>query len=85
MSSGFNWIDSLPPGARSSMLLRARLRRHTDATILYRQGELTTEFFQVLAGGIRKFVLTEEGWEVLLYTYGPGDVVADSSAIDRDP
>lgn len=83
--SAFNWIDDLNPAARDAMLARARERALPDATILYRQGDVTTEFFQIVSGEIRKFVVNQEGLEVLIYIYSPGDVVADSSAIDRDP
>lgn len=81
----FNWIDDLSPDARAAVLARARVKALADGTILYRQGDITTDLFQIVVGEIRKYVLTPDGQEVLLYIYGAGDVVADSSAIDRDP
>ncbi|RJF99787.1 Crp/Fnr family transcriptional regulator [Noviherbaspirillum saxi] len=82
---GFNWIETLGPEARKNLLDRARLRKLPDSTILYRQGDITHQFFQILDGSIRKYVLDDAGQEVLLYVYGKGDVVADSSALDRSP
>lgn len=83
--TGFNWLDDLSPTVRNAVLARSSIRSLQDGTLIYRQGDTTTEFFQVLHGEIRKFVLNEQGQEVLIYLYGPGDIVGDSATIDRDP
>lgn len=83
--AGFNWIENLGPATREALMARARDRKLPNATVLYRQGDATAELFQIVSGEIRMFVLDEDGQEALIYIYGRGDVVADSSAIDRDP
>ncbi|CAB3753111.1 hypothetical protein GQ57_20665 [Burkholderia sp. MSh2] len=83
--TGFNWIADLSPVARDALLARAHDRMLPNATVLYCQGDTTTELFQIVSGEVRMFVLDEDGQEVLIYFYGPGDVVADSSAIDPNP
>ena len=82
---GFNWIKDLSPATREALMARARDRKLPNASVLYRQGDTTQELFQIVSGEIRMFVLDEDGQEALIYIYGRGDVVADSSAIDRDP
>lgn len=82
---GFNWLDDLSSDVRAAVIAESRIRTYPDGAVLYRQGDITSEFFQIVSGEIRKFVLKEDGQEVLLYIYSQGDMVADSSAIDRDP
>lgn len=84
-TSAFGWLHSISSLARHDLLSQSIARTLTDGTVLYRQGDRTTEIYQIISGEIRKVVLTEHGQETLLYIYGPGDFVADSSAIDRAP
>ncbi|MCW8279218.1 cyclic nucleotide-binding domain-containing protein [Pseudomonas sp. PCH199] len=82
---GFNWIDELSPQVRDSILRCARPRTVADSKILYQSGDRVTEVFQIVSGAIRKCILTEDGQEVLLYVYGPGDIVADAPVTDDEP
>lgn len=75
---GFNWIDELSPQVRDAVLRCAHPRTVADSKILYQNGDRVTEIFQIVSGAIRKCILTEDGQEILLYVYGPGDIVADS-------
>lgn len=82
---GFNWIDELSPQVRDTVLRCAHPRTVTDSKILYQNGDRVTEIFQIVSGAIRKCILTEDGQEVLLYVYGPGDIVADAPVTDDEP
>ncbi|MCE4052273.1 Crp/Fnr family transcriptional regulator [Pseudomonas sp. Au-Pse12] len=83
--SGFNWVDELPSGVRGALLEKARLRRFASDITLYSQGDPVTEVFQIVAGEIRKCILTADGQEVLIYVYKPGDLIGDSSIADDEP
>jgi len=85
MGSGFNWIADLSPRAREALLARTSHRTYDDGTIIYQQGDVTTEVLQIVSGKIRTFIATEDGREVLLYICNEGDVVGDSSALDSNP
>lgn len=85
MTPGFNWLAQLSAEAANALVARAHCRTIAPATALYQQGDQTTEVFQIVSGEVRQFLLTEDGREVLLYINRPGDVVADSSALDGEP
>ena len=85
MKPGLNWIDTLSPPARRALVDASGVRVMPDGVVLYQQGDVTTEFFQIEAGEVRQFLLTADGLEVLLYINRRGDVIADSSAVDREP
>lgn len=85
MKPGFNWLADLPTEARDALVARAHYRTLASATAIYQQGDRTSELFQIVAGEVRQFLLTEDGREVLLYINRAGDVVADSSALDGEP
>lgn len=83
--SGFNWVEDLPSGIRKALLERARIKTFPDGATIYAQGDLVTDVFQIITGEIRQCILTEDGQEVLVYIYKPGDLVGDSSVVDEDP
>ncbi|MDH0605167.1 Crp/Fnr family transcriptional regulator [Pseudomonas sp. GD03869] len=83
--SGFNWIADLSPETRHALLAKARTRAFADGTTIYRQGDPVIDVFQIVSGEIRHCILTEDGQEVLIYIYQPGDLVGDSSVSDGDP
>ncbi|WP_440465703.1 Crp/Fnr family transcriptional regulator [Pseudomonas sp. YH-1] len=83
--SGFNWIEDLSSGVRAALHANARIRSYGDGTTIYRQGDPVIEVFQIIAGEIRQCIFTEDGQEVLIYIYQPGDMVGDSSVSDGDP
>ncbi|WP_066483159.1 MULTISPECIES: Crp/Fnr family transcriptional regulator [unclassified Sphingomonas] len=85
MKPGFNWLSELSPMAASAVTDAAQTRTLAPATMLYQQGDHTREFFQIVSGEVRQFLLNEDGREVLLYINRAGDVVADSSALDGEP
>jgi len=82
---GFNWIDELSPQVRDTVLRCSHPRTVADSRILYQSGDRVTEIFQIVSGSIRKCILTEDGQEILLYVYGPGDIVADAPVTDDEP
>lgn len=67
------------------MLDAGSLRTFSDGVLLGQQGDATQEFYQIVSGRNRQFMLTAEGGEVLIYLYRPGDVVGDSAAVDDAP
>lgn len=83
--SGFNWVEDLSPGVRAALHANARIRTYGDGTTIYRQGDPVIEVFQIISGEIRQCIFTEDGQEVLIYIYQPGDMVGDSSVSDGDP
>ncbi|VVN91058.1 Crp/Fnr family transcriptional regulator [Pseudomonas fluorescens] len=82
--NGFNWINQLNPQLRNTVLGCAHPRTVADSKILYQKGDRITEVFQIVSGAIRKCILTEDGREVLLYIYGPGDIVTDAPLADDE-
>jgi len=82
---GFNWIDGLNPDVRSAVLSKARIKSFAEGSTIYQQGDPVVEVFQILHGEIRQCIFTEDGQEVLIYIYQPGDLVGDSSVSDGDP
>lgn len=83
--SGFNWVEDLSSGVRKALLEKARIKSFQDGTTIYAQGDPVTDVFQIITGEIRQCILTEDGQEVLMYIYRPGDLVGDSSVVDDDP
>lgn len=73
-------IDDLPLyknlsyGAREALHSVARTYRLRTGSFLLRQGEITNTFYSVLSGGVRLVENIEEGKQVNLKVYGPGDV-----------
>ncbi len=83
--AGFNWIDELPAAVRADVLSLATVRKCKNGELIYQQGDITSQFFQVISGKVRQFIVTSDGQEVLVYLYGRGDVVGDSAVLDRSP
>lgn len=83
--SGFNWIEDLSPDVRTALQANARSRTYGDGTTIYHQGDSVIEVFQIISGEIRQCIFTEDGQEVLIYIYQPGDLVGDSSVSDGAP
>ncbi|NJO82254.1 MAG: Crp/Fnr family transcriptional regulator [Blastochloris sp.] len=73
-------IDDLPlyknlsDEAREALHSSAKTYRLRTGAILFRQGEITNTFYSVLSGGVRLVENLEEGKQVNLKIYGPGDV-----------
>lgn len=85
MKPGFNWIDDLSAPARTAMHAAASIHDVAAGTLLCQQGDRQQEFYQIITGQIRQFVVTFEGDEVLVYLYRNGDVVGDIVVLDREP
>ncbi|MCF5686830.1 Crp/Fnr family transcriptional regulator [Pseudomonas sp. PA-1-3F] len=83
--SGFNWVEDLSSGVRKALMEKARIKAFQDGATIYAQGDSVTDVFQIISGEIRQCILTEDGQEVLMYIYRPGDLVGDSSVVDGDP
>ncbi|MDG9929000.1 MULTISPECIES: Crp/Fnr family transcriptional regulator [unclassified Pseudomonas] len=83
--SGFNWVEDLAPSIRKALFEKARIKTFPDGATIYAQGDPVSDVFQIISGEIRQCILTEDGQEVLVYIYKPGDLVGDSSVVDDDP
>ncbi len=83
--TGFNWTTELSPPTQEKLLTSARKLSLPDGNTIYREGDEVTDVFQIVSGQIRKCMITEDGQEVLIYVYGAGDFLGDSSAGDEDP
>lgn len=73
-------IDDLPLykhlsyAAREALHHSAKIRRLPAGSRLLKQGDITNTFYSVLSGGVRLVEHVEEGKQVNLKIYGPGDV-----------
>ncbi|MER0630284.1 Crp/Fnr family transcriptional regulator [Pseudomonas aeruginosa] len=77
--NGFNWLEELSPLVRDAMLAKAKVKALPDGTTISHQGDPATEVWQIVRGEIRQCILTEDGQEVLMYIYQPGDLVGDTT------
>lgn len=64
----------LPDEAREALHLIARIHRLRAGSMLFMQGEITSDFYSILSGGVRLIENTEDGKQVNLKVYGPGDI-----------
>lgn len=83
--SDFNWFKDLSRPVRDAMLAKAKLKAISDGTAISSQGAYTKEVWQILYGEIRQCILTEDGQEVLMYIYQPGDLVGDTTVSGGEP
>lgn len=60
--------------AREALHRLAKTYRLPAGSLLLRQGTITNTFYSVLVGGMRLVERTDEGKQVNLKVYGPGDV-----------
>jgi len=60
--------------AREALLDTARMHRLRASDKLFAQGDITRAYYTVLKGGVRLVENTEEGKQINLKIYGPGDI-----------
>lgn len=66
--------QSLSHEARDALHSIARIRQLRTGSLLFKQGEITNAFYTVLSGGMRLVENVEDGKQVNIKVYGPGDV-----------
>ena len=81
----FDWTRHISEDAKASLFASAATRNFADRTTIYSPGDAVLNFYQVVTGAIRQFVVDADGQEVLIYIYQAGEFVADSSALDGLP
>jgi CRP/FNR family cyclic AMP-dependent transcriptional regulator len=81
--SKFDWIEGLEEGLRTELLAHSTETCVPKDTIIQHGGEVATHIFQVVRGRIRQFVLDENGNEILLHVYQPGDILGDSLGLGK--
>jgi CRP-like cAMP-binding protein len=67
--------DWLAPAVRSAAIDR----KPKSGEALFRLGDKTTGFFEVIAGRVRMCRVDRSGHEVILYVAGPGETIAEAS------
>lgn len=80
-----NWIQSLPPVAADAVWGAMQKSQYAPGDVVYRAGDRTTDMYQVVGGSVQLREGSDEGKEVLLVIYGPGECFGSMPAIDGGP
>lgn len=80
-----NWILDLPPPIADKVRAAMQRRRYQPGDFVYRAGDETTDMFQLLSGSVYLREISDDGKEVLLVIYGPGECFGMMPAIDGGP
>ena len=67
------WND-LTPSEREMILSCSRIKEYRRGSLIYSPEQECLGLLKLLAGGIRTFMLSEEGREVVLYRMNAGDI-----------
>ena len=67
------WTD-LTPSERETILRCARIKEYKSGSLIYSPEQKCLGLIRLLSGGIRTFMLSEEGREVVLYRMKEGDI-----------
>jgi CRP-like cAMP-binding protein len=78
-------LAELDSTAREALSLLGRRRRFDAGTTLFVEGDLGGNVMILHAGHVKVFAANRDGPGVVLAVRGPGDVLGDLSAIDREP
>lgn len=71
---GIPLYKDLSHQARDALHSIAKIQQLRTGSRVFQQGEITNAFYSMLSGGVRLVENTEEGKQVNLKVYGPGDV-----------
>ena len=77
-----NWLTDVPRDVAAAVRTLSSRRRYASGDIVYRAGEESTDLFQVVSGSVHLRESSDEGKEVLLVVYGPGECFGIISALD---
>lgn len=80
-----NWIRGLPAPAADAVLGAMQQSHYAPGEMVYRVGDRTTDMYQVVSGSVQLREGSDEGKEVLLVIYGPGECFGSMPAIDGGP
>jgi CRP-like cAMP-binding protein len=81
-ATGF--LAALDEAERSDLLGRGRRRRYRRGATVFHEGGGSDAIVVVLSGRVKVSTVTPEGKEVVLAFRGPGDLLGELSAIDRE-
>ncbi len=71
--------DQLPPALLEALGLRGATRAFPAQTILINEGDTTDSLYIVLSGRVKAYASSEDGREVVLTEYGPGEYFGELS------
>ena len=80
-----SFLAGLDDAARAALGNLGRVRRFEAGTTLFLEGDVGASVMIVHTGHVKVFATTPDGHERVLAIRGPGDVLGDLSAIDRQP
>jgi len=75
----------LPEADLRDLAARLRRRRYARGQIIFAQGDPGTSLYIVESGQINTVLASPEGKELVLNSYGPGDVFGELSLLDGEP
>jgi CRP/FNR family cyclic AMP-dependent transcriptional regulator len=71
--------DQLPPALLEAIALRGATRAFPAHTILINEGDTTDSLYIMLTGRVKVYASSEEGRDVVLTEYGPGEYFGELS------
>lgn len=83
MEEGAAFLDSLTPAERDDLFARGGRRKLRRGTFLFSEGDASEHVAVVLAGRVKASSFTTDGREVVLAVRGPGELLGELAALDR--
>jgi CRP/FNR family cyclic AMP-dependent transcriptional regulator len=77
-------LAGIPDNFNRALAALGRVRTYPKNTVFITEGDSSDSVFVVLAGKVKVFVADNEGHEMILDTYGPGEYVGEM-ALDGKP
>jgi CRP/FNR family cyclic AMP-dependent transcriptional regulator len=77
-------LAALPEGAIRQLAAHGEIRSFRKNAVVINEGEVGDSLYVILAGRVNVFVADGEGREMILDTFGPGDVVGEMT-LDGGP
>ncbi|WP_213958595.1 MULTISPECIES: Crp/Fnr family transcriptional regulator [unclassified Variovorax] len=71
--------DQLPPALLQAIALRGATRAFPAQTILINEGDATDSLYIMLSGRVKVYASSDEGRDVVLTEYGPGEYFGELS------
>lgn len=80
-----DYFSELPEPVRLDVESRSRQRKVCKGDAVYRQGEVPTEMYQLITGGVKLCTYSMDGREFIAAEFRPGDCVGEMGLIDGLP
>jgi len=78
-------LGAIDPSDLDELLARAHSRQYADGTLLFQKGDPGDRLFVVQVGGVKVFVLSDTGREILLNVMAAGEVFGEIALLDGNP